>query len=113
LLNHATNHTQQRYPTFEKTLREPRIYVDFNEMIEENLVLLSKTDFKQNSDGVPIELKEGMSIKIYSDDENDLNERDNLIADGIVELNTYGEWTKPAKWNCRIDKNGIKHESDI
>ena len=82
-------------------------------MIEDNLVLLSKSDFKENSDGIIIELKEGMSIKIYSDDENDLNEVDNLIADGIVELNTYGGWTKTAKWNCRIDKNGIKHESDI
>jgi hypothetical protein len=94
-------------------LREPRIYVDFNEMIEDNLVLLSKTDFKQNSAGITIELKDGMNIKIYSDDENNLNEEDNLIADGIVELNTYGRWTKTAKWNCRIDRSGIKHESDI
>lgn len=27
--------------------KEPRIHVDFNEMIEDNLVLLSRTDFKE------------------------------------------------------------------
>lgn len=78
-----------------------------------NLVLLSKSDFKKNSNGIEIELKEGMNIKIYMDDENDSNEMDNLIADGTVELNTYGSWTIEAKWNCRIDKNGINHESNI
>ena len=93
-------------------MKVPRIYVDFNEMIEDNLVLLSQTDFKKNSNGDTVELKEGMRIKIYSDDENDLNEKDNLIADGFVELNVYGGWTKAAKWNCRIDKNGIRNESE-
>ena len=97
----------------ETKLKEPRIYVDFNELIEDNLVLLSKTDFKQNSDGVPIELKEGMKVKIYMDDQNESNEEDNLIAAGVVELNNFGGWTKATKWCCRIDDKGINHESDL
>jgi hypothetical protein len=70
-------------------MKEPRIYVDFNEMIEDNLVLLSKADFKLDSDGNVVELKEGMFVKIYSDDLDENNNEDNLIAEGIVELNKY------------------------
>lgn len=92
-------------------MKEPRIYVDFNEMIDKNLVLLSKTDFKKNSDGLLIELKEGLCIKIYMDDTDDLNKQDNLIAEGTVELNNSGLFDI-CKWNCRIDENGIRHESE-
>ncbi len=49
-------------------------------------------------------------------DTNKNNKEDNLIATGFVEENTYRQkytWTAPAKWNCRIDINGIFHESDL
>ena len=78
-------------------MKENRIYVGFNEMIEDNLVLLSKNDVKKDSNGNEIELKEGMRIKIYMDDENEFNETDNLIANRTVELNKYGSWTEAAK----------------
>lgn len=93
-------------------MKEARIYVDFNEMIECDLVLLSKTDFKKDSDGNTIEFKEGKKIKIYMDDENDLGEQDNLIANGKVELNISGLFPV-CKWNCRIDENGIRNESEL
>ncbi len=44
-------------------MKEPRIYVDFNEMIEKNLVLLYKTDIKKDSYGNIVEFKEEMKIK--------------------------------------------------
>ncbi|NOQ25294.1 MAG: hypothetical protein GQ564_08020 [Bacteroidales bacterium] len=93
-------------------MKEARIYVDFNEMIEDNLVLLSKTDFTKDSKGNTIKLKEGLKVKVYSDDLSSCFEKDNLIADGVVELNTHGGWTKEVKWNCRINKAGIFNESD-
>lgn len=92
-------------------MKEPRIYVDFNEMIEDNLVLLSQTDYKLDSEGNEIELKEGMFIKIYCDD----TDEDIMIAEGVVELNKYREvysWTAAVKWNCRINDKGIHYESD-
>ncbi|WP_430936494.1 hypothetical protein [Saccharicrinis sp. 156] len=92
-------------------MKEARLYVDFNEMIEEDLVLLSQTDIKTDSEGKTIKLKEGLHIKIYSDDLNSCNEVDNLIANGIVELNTHGGWTSEVKWCCRIDSKGIYNES--
>ena len=90
---------------------EARLYVDFNEMIEEDLVPLSKTDFKIDSSGKSIELKEGLKVKIYSDDLSSCHEKDNLIAEGTVELNKHGGWTEETKWNCRIDSFGIYNES--
>lgn len=92
-------------------MKEARLYVDFNEMIEDDLVLLSETDFKDDSKGNSIELKEGLNVKIYSDDFSGCGIRDNLIADGVVEINTHGGWTTPVKWNCRINKAGIYNES--
>jgi hypothetical protein len=92
-------------------MKEARIYVDFNEIIEENLVILSETDVKEDSKGNKIELKEGLKVKIYSDDLCSCNESDNLIADGVVELNTHGNWEREPKWNCRISKEGIYNES--
>ena len=89
----------------------PRIYVDFNELIEDNLVHLSKDDFIKDSKGNIIELKEGLEVKIYSDDLGGCNEEDNLIADGIVEINRKGDWVNETKWNCRINNAGIYNES--
>lgn len=92
-------------------MKEARIYVDFNDMIEADLVLLSKTDSKEDSQGNRIEFKEGLMVNVYSDDLSSCDEVDNLIADGVVELNTQAGWTSEAKWNCRINTAGIYNES--
>ncbi len=90
----------------------PRIYVDFNEMLEERLVLLSKVDVKPDSSGRDVVLVEGMEVHVYSDDKDATGAVDNLIADGVVERNVAGHWAAAAKWCCRIDAAGIRHESD-
>ena len=92
-------------------MKQARIYVDFNEIIEEDLVVLSETDTKEDSKGNKIELKEGLKVKLYSDDLCSCNESDNLIAEGVVELNAFGNWDREPKWNCRINKYGIYNES--
>lgn len=93
-------------------MKEPRIYIDFNEILEDNLVLLSKSDIKKDSEGNEIVLYQGLKVKIYENDVDDSNEEDNLIAEGIVKLNNSDEsWAKHAKWNCRINEDGIYNES--
>ena len=92
-----------------------RIFVDFNEMVESDLVLLSKTDVKVNSDGNDITLFSGMPENIYMDDTDITGKKDNLLADGVVELNNpsiNGDWTRAAKWCCRINNCGIFNESE-
>lgn len=61
-----------------------RIYVDFNELVDENTVLLSKDDTKTDTDGNIITFYEGMPVSIYSDDLDDNGKEDYLIAEGIA-----------------------------
>ncbi|WP_242499210.1 hypothetical protein [Flavobacterium sp. 140616W15] len=96
---------------YQEVIKKSRIYVDFNEMIDFDLVLLSQKDTKLNSDGIEVKLSEGMLIDIYMDDEQPNGLKDNLIASGIVERNHSGLF-EISKWCCRIDANGIQHESD-
>ncbi len=94
-------------------MNRPRLYVDFNELIEPNLVALSKDDTKLTLTGENILLREGLLIEVHSDDVSDEGEPDNLIASGVVERNSKTGWASHIKWCCRIDGNGIRHESDL
>ncbi|MDH7447624.1 hypothetical protein [Aquimarina sp. 2201CG14-23] len=93
-------------------MNESKIYIDFNAMIECDLILLSKTDFKKDTNGTTIKLKAGMKIKVYMDDKDEFDNKDDLIAYGTVEPNNSGAF-KTCKWNIRIDKKGIRHESEL
>lgn len=88
-----------------RILDKPRIQVDFNELIEEKLILLSKEDTKTDSAGNPITFAETMPISIYSDDNLDDNNRiDCIIADGTA-IQTPPQWKgnyPHVKWCCRI-----------
>jgi hypothetical protein len=94
-------------------MKRPQFCVDFNELIEKNLVALSAGDEKLSITGEKILLREGLAIDVYSDDLNDRGKPDNLIASGIVERHSSAGWAKEIKWCCRIDAQGIRHESEI
>ena len=58
-------------------------------------------------------LHEGMEIDVYEDDINEKGEPDKLIASGTVERNIVEGWATVIKWCCRINNDGIRHESDL
>ncbi|AIL44315.1 hypothetical protein [Elizabethkingia anophelis] len=89
-----------------------RIQVDFNELIENDLVLLSQQDIKLDYSGQEVLLFPGKEIDIYMDDTDENGAVDNLVASGTVELNNSGLFPI-CKWNCRINANGIQHESEL
>ena len=87
-----------------------RIRVDFNEMVSDDLVLLSKTDEVEDSQGNRFNLSEGKDISIYEFNDYEDGTNEYLLADGVAELNDpkiNGEWTRAAKWCCRINESGI------
>jgi len=86
----------------------PRIYVDFNEMLDKDLVLLARADSKTDSSGQEVQLFEGMPVHLYSDDVEPHDAI--LIADGKVEQNVDTGWSAEVKWCCRIDAVGIREE---
>ena len=92
-----------------------RIYVDLNEMVDRDTVLLSKDDTKIDSEGNVITFFEGMSVSIWSDDLSEDSKEDNLIAEGIAvkrELSDYPGWSH-VKWCCKINWSSMIHESDL
>ena len=93
----------------------PRLYVDFNEMVTADIVLLSKSDSKVDSAGNVIVFYEGLPVDIYMDDLDENGRPDNLIASGAAvryDLSTYPGWSH-VKWCCRINAAGIRHASDF
>ena len=88
----------------------PRIYVDFNEMVEKDLVLLSRGDIRQDSEGNQITLSEGLRISVYMDDADDSGNPRNLVAEGTVEINTSDDWSSPVNWCCRLDEDSFRYE---
>ena len=93
-------------------MKASRLYVDFNELIASDLVLLAQTDVKLDQQGNEVFLYAGKHVDIYMDDTDDEGLVDCLIASGVVEINDSGLYPI-CKWNCRIDVNGIQHESDL
>lgn len=92
-------------------MNRPRIYVDFNEMVNAREVLLSKEDSKSDSDGNPVHFSEGLRVFVYMDDYDEHRRRDDLIAEGTAHRNHHGGWTSAAKWVLQIDERGVRHES--
>lgn len=92
----------------------PEIYVDFNEMLEnENgklCVLLSRYDIKKDKNGNPIKCYENMPIIVFMEDINDSQEEDRLIARGIAKINDTKYWTY-VKWLCEFTSD-IVHENE-
>jgi hypothetical protein len=91
----------------------PLFYVDFNELMAFDVVLLSQTDSKKDADGNDVQLVEGLPIAIYSDDLGDDGQPDNLVAKGVVIRNEYTRFFRHVKWCCQIDPDGIRHQSDL
>jgi hypothetical protein len=75
-------------------------------------VLLSKGDDVLDSNGKVVSLFEGMRVAVYMGDQDSSGKPDNLSAEGVVSRNHHGGWTTAARWVLKIDKPGIRHESE-
>lgn len=85
-------------------LDRPRLPVDFNEMVEEDLVLLARDDKKRDSAGAVISFSEGMRVHLYMEDADEGGAPRLLLATGTVEKNTSDGWSAGVRWCCRIDR---------
>lgn len=83
--------------------------VDFNEMVEKDLVLLSQQHERADIEGDVVPLVEGMLVRVCELDKDEAGGNDWLVADGRVEASVVGGWSGRAKWCCRLDARGIRH----
>ena len=89
--------------------------VDFNELLEPDLIALSQDETKLNYDGEECRLFEGMEIVVFTDDNLDeRGEIEFIVASGAVEKHNFANspWDR-VKWWCRIDQNGIRYTSNL
>lgn len=86
---------------------------DFNEMIDPSTIMFSMHDQRSDINGVLVTIFDGMRVLLVEEDFDSSGAQDNLIARGIVVVNVNADFSSHVKWSCKIDKNGIRHESDI
>ena len=96
-------------------MKQVRLPVDFNEMVDDNIVMLSKTDTKTDFQGNSVTLYEGMPVSIYEEDVYEDGEVDYLIAEGIVIRHDFAAYpfSFHVKWFCRIDSYGIQNKPEL
>jgi len=102
----------EQYLILEKQTAYENDYEGFWRLVTDDIVLLSAEDTKEDSLGNNITFYEGMPVSLYSDDESETGETDNLLAEGVAikfDLSKYPYW-QHVKWCVHIDWNRLVHE---
>ena len=85
----------------------PRVYADFQNLDDENRLRLICAGTRRDLERQKIELREGMSLTLYTDDANDEGQPDELLAEGVVQYNEAENC-----WVAAIDWSAIRHSSE-
>ena len=91
---------------------KPIVYVDFNELLDTNLVMLSQGDSRNDYRGNPVSFYEGLEIIGYQEDEDMDGTRDDLLIEGICTANTTG-YAPHVKWVLKGNDKGIFHVRSV
>lgn len=94
------------------TLQTPKLFADFNGYFGD-ILCLSHGETCKDESGNEVELSEGMIATAFDIDEDEHNQRDDLIATGVVERSPESLACRGSVWYLRIDDNGLRHESEI
>ena len=62
----------------------PRVYADFQNLDDLNRLRLTCAGTLQDLERQGIELREGLVLTLYTDDENDQGQPDELCAEGVA-----------------------------
>ena len=89
-----------------------RVRADFNGLFDE-LLCLSHTDTCKDEQGKLVTLQAGMALTAFDEDADEHGNPDDLIASGIVEPSPGWLRCNGSRWVLRIDRNGVRHQSDI
>lgn len=92
-------------------MHQYKVSADFNGLFGD-VLCLSHEDTCLDEKETVIRLREGLILTAYEEDA-DHGIRDDLIARGKVEPAPAWLQCNGSKWILRIDKNGVKHESDL
>jgi len=85
----------------------PKVYADFHNADPQGRVRLNCIGTAEDLSRTGIELREGMTLTLYSDDEGANGQLDELLADGIVSFSEAEHC-----WVATIDWKAFCHASD-
>ncbi|MFO7904304.1 MAG: hypothetical protein ACQESR_08355 [Planctomycetota bacterium] len=85
----------------------PKIYVDFHNADPHGRLRLNCVGTVEDLAQQEVELREGLSLTLYSDDLDDKRQLDELLVDGVVSF-SHEEHC----WVAAIDWTAIRHRSD-
>jgi hypothetical protein len=88
-------------------MASPRVYADFQNLDDDNRLHLTCAGTRRDLERQGIELREGTTLTLYSDDANDQGQPDELLADAVVHYNQAEQC-----WVAAIDWQAIRHASD-
>ena len=89
-----------------------RLQADFNGLFGD-ILCLSHSNTSVDENGAIVELRAGLVVTAFDQDEDERGERDDLVAGGTVERSPWSLRCRGSKWILRIDNNGVRHESEI
>jgi hypothetical protein len=89
-----------------------KVRADFNGLFGE-VLCLSHEDSCKDANGNLITLQPGMFLTAFDEDSDDRGDRDDLVASGAVEPSPDWLRCKGSRWVLRIDRNGVRHESEV
>src|SRR5947209_6799256 len=85
----------------------PRAYAKFQNLDDLNRLRLTAAGTLQDLERHGIQLHEGLVLTLYTDDEDDQGQPDELRAEGVVHYDDGGQC-----WVAMIDWTEIRHASD-
>jgi hypothetical protein len=92
--------------------KKMRVWADFNGLFGE-LLCLSHKDTCADADGNVVTLQTGMVLTAFMEDPTEDGSPNDLIASGTVEPSPESLHCLGSRWVLRIDRNGVRHESDL
>ncbi len=88
-------------------MNRPRIYADFQNLDDDNRLILNCRGTRDDLARFGVELVEGMQMTFWTDDANDAGEPDCLLVDGVVRFDG-----QTATWVAVADWTTVRHESE-
>ena len=89
-----------------------RVCADFNGLFG-GLLCLSHENTCVDAEGNQVTLQAGMMLTAFDEEIDEHGSRDDPIASGMVEPSPDWLRCNGSRWVLRIDKNGVRNESNL
>jgi hypothetical protein len=83
------------------------VYADFQNLDDLNRLRLTCAGTREDLQRLKIDLRDGLVLRFYTDDEDEDGRPDEMTVDGIVRYNAVDRC-----WVAEVDWSSVRHRSD-